>query len=258
MENKETIAVWFSCGAASAVAAYLTIQKYKDTHDILIFNTPVTEEDSDNIRFKKDVEKWLGIPIIDAINLELPSYSAEDIWIKRKYMAGVSGAPCTMLLKKEARYQMEIKYKIDWHVLGFTLEEKNRHDRFVRYERDNVLPILIYAGMTKADCFGFITAHGIELPRIYKILDNANCIGCVKANGVDYWQKIRKHYPEVFKARAELSRLIKCRLVKYKGKRLFLDELPIDAVGRKSRRAECSIFCNNKMVNNTPLRNVTA
>ena len=51
---RETIAVWFSCGAASAVAAYLTIQKYKDTHDILIFNTPVQEEDKDNIRFRGD------------------------------------------------------------------------------------------------------------------------------------------------------------------------------------------------------------
>jgi len=255
MENKPIIAVWFSCGAASAVAAYLTIQKYKHTHQILVFNTPVKEEDEDNIRFKNDVEKWIGTKIINATNFDLASDSAEEIWIKRRYMAGVAGAPCTMLLKKEARYQMELKYKIDWHVLGFTLEEKNRHNRFVKYERENVLPVLIEVEMTKADCFGFIKAHGIELPRIYKILDNANCIGCVKANGVDYWQKIRKHYPEVFKARAELSRIIKCRLVKYKGKRLFLDELPIDAVGRKSRRAECSIFCNNKMVNNNPLRN---
>lgn len=254
METKETIAVWFSCGAASAVAAYLTIQKYKDTHDILIFNTLVREEDEDNLRFKKDVEKWLGVPIIEAINSELPNDSAEEIWIKRRYMAGVHGAPCTMLLKKEARYQMEVKYKIDWHVLGFTLEEKNRSKRFKTYERENLLEVLIDAEMTKADCFGFIESHGIELPRIYKILDNANCIGCVKSNGVDYWQRIRKHFPEVFKARCELSRLIKCRLVKYKGNRIYLDELPLDAVGRKSRRAECGIFCHNPMVNNNPIK----
>jgi len=253
MKEKETIAVWFSCGAASAVAAYLTIQMYSDTHNILVFNTPITEEDSDNLRFKKDVEKWIGHPIIDAINSELKSNSAEDIWKERKYMAGVKGAPCTMLLKKGARYEAELKYKIDWHVLGFTLDEKNRSDRFMKFERENTIPVLIDAQMTKADCFAFIESHGITLPRIYKILDNANCIGCVKSTGVDYWQKIRKYYPEVFNARAGLSRLIKCRLVKYKGKRIYLDELPIDAVGRKSRRAECSIFCNNPMVNNKPL-----
>ena len=53
MENKkETIAVWFSCGAASAVAAKLTVDKYRETHNILIVNNPVKEEHSDNIRFK--------------------------------------------------------------------------------------------------------------------------------------------------------------------------------------------------------------
>lgn len=254
MEAKPKIAVWFSCGAASAVAAYLTIQKYKETHEILVFNTPVKEEDSDNLRFKKHVEKWIGQPIIEATNGALESNSAEDIWEERKYMAGVKGAPCTMLLKKEARYQVELKHNIQWHVLGFTIDEKNRHERFVKYERENLLPILIEADMAKADCFKFMKMHGILIPRIYQVLDNANCIGCVKASGVDYWQRIRKHFPEVFKARAELSRLIKCRLVKYKGKRIFLDELPINATGRKSNKVDCGIFCHNPMVNNMPLK----
>jgi len=253
--SKDTIAVWFSCGAASAVAAYLTIEKYGSTHNVLIFNTPVLEEDEDNLRFKKDVEKWLGQSIIDARNTDLESDSAEQIWVKRKYMAGVSGAPCTMLLKKEARYQMELKYNIAWHVLGFTLEEQNRNDRFLAYERDNLLPVLIEAGMTKSDCFGFVEAAGIKLPRVYEVLDNANCIGCVKSTGVDYWQRIRKHYPDVFLKRCTLSRVIKCRLVRYKGKRIYLDELPIDATGRKSTlKAECGIFCHNPLVNNKPLR----
>lgn len=253
-EQKETIAVWFSCGAASAVAAYLTVQKYKDTHNILIFNTPVYEEDEDNIRFRLDVEKWIGVEILEAKNKNLQTNKAEDIWIARRYMSGVKGAPCTGQLKKEARYQMEIKYQIDWHVLGFTMDEKNRHERFKKYERENIMPILIDAQMTKNDCFKFIEDAEIELPRIYKILDNANCIGCVKASGIDYWQRIRKNFPEVFKARCELSRLIKCRLIKYKGERIYLDELPIDAVGRKSSRVDCGIFCHNHLVNNMPLK----
>ena len=40
----ETIAVWFSCGAASAVAAKLNVEGYGDTHNILIVNNPVKEE----------------------------------------------------------------------------------------------------------------------------------------------------------------------------------------------------------------------
>ena len=31
---KQTIAVWFSCGAASAVAAKKTIEKYGKTHKV--------------------------------------------------------------------------------------------------------------------------------------------------------------------------------------------------------------------------------
>lgn len=41
------------------------------------------------------------------------------------------------MLKKEARYQFEESNKIDFHVLGFTSEEKGRYDRFVLTERDN-------------------------------------------------------------------------------------------------------------------------
>lgn len=41
MEYKETIAVWFSCGAASAVAAKKTIEKYGNTHNVIIVNNPV-------------------------------------------------------------------------------------------------------------------------------------------------------------------------------------------------------------------------
>jgi len=31
--NKQTIAVWFSCGFASAVASKKTIEKYGETHN---------------------------------------------------------------------------------------------------------------------------------------------------------------------------------------------------------------------------------
>ena len=37
----ETIAVWFSCGAASAVAAKETIEKYGNTNTVRIINNPV-------------------------------------------------------------------------------------------------------------------------------------------------------------------------------------------------------------------------
>lgn len=242
---RPTIAVWFSCGAASAVAAKLTVEKYGATHDIFVVNNPVLEEDADNGRFLLDVQKWIGVPIISATNPDFPDNSAVSVWDKRKYMSGIKGAPCTVVLKKEARYLFESNNKITWHVLGFTKDEEHRHKRFVRGERENVLPVLIEAGLTKGDCFEILLSAGIKLPAIYGMgYPNANCIGCVKATSPTYWNHVRKMHPVQFNERAEQSRKLGVRLVRYKGKRIFLDELPLTATGRKMKSHECGIFCD--------------
>lgn len=241
------IAVWFSCGVASAVAAKKTVEKYGADNNIIIVNNTVQEEDSDNLRFLKDVEKWIGISIIYATNSNYPTNSAVDAWEDKKYMSGIHGAPCTRELKKEARYQFESKNKIDFHVLGFTYDEKERNDRFIKYERDNVLPVLIDEKITKVQCFEIIKEAGLKLPMVYKLgFPNANCIGCVKATSPTYWNLVRKTYPNVFNQRAEQSRRIGCRLVRYKGKRIFLDELPLNALGGKIKAYECGIFCDTE------------
>lgn len=243
------IAVWFSCGAASAVAAKKTIERYGDTHLIRVLNNPVIEEDDDNRRFLMDVQAWLGVPIEIVRSKKFPSASAVDVWATHKYMGGITGAPCTMELKKRARQEWEKHNQVDWHVLGFTADEKKRHDRFVLTERSNVLPILIDAGITKADCYAILQSAGIMLPRIYSLgYPNANCIGCVKATSPTYWSHVKTVHPEVFKSRAEQSRQIGARLVRYKGKRMFLDELPDGAKGRsmKSMDIECGIFCEER------------
>lgn len=247
MISQASIAVWFSCGAASAVAAKLTVEKYGGDNTIFIVNHPVYEEDEDNHRFLKDVSTWVGSSIISQCNTNAGTISAVDVWNKKKYMSGIKGAPCTVVLKKEARYEFERNNKITYHVLGFTADEKKRHDRFIRGERENVLPVLIDAGITKADCFKILIDAGIELPRMYKLgYANANCIGCVKATSPTYWNHVRKVHPEVFDQRAIQSRLLGVRLVRYQGKRLFLDELPIDARGAKMKSYECGIFCDTK------------
>jgi hypothetical protein len=52
----------------------------------------------------------------------------------------------------------------------------------------------------------------------------------------------------VFARRAEQSRELGVRLARHKGERVFLDELPADAVGRplKGMDLECGIFCEEK------------
>lgn len=246
----DTIAVWFSCGAASAVAAHETLRRYGDTCNVRVVNNPVAEEEPDNLRFLADVAAWLGVTVERAINPNYPSASAVGVWEKRKYMSGVAGAPCTLELKKKARQHWENTNHADWHVLGFTVDERARHERFTMTERDNVLPVLIEARLTKEDCFRVIQRAGIELPNAYKLgYPNANCIGCVKATSPTYWNHVRKQHPEVFAERAEQSDRIGARLVRHNGERIFLSELPPDAQGNPmaSMNVECGLFCEEQM-----------
>jgi hypothetical protein len=76
-------------------------------------------------------------------------------------------------------------------------------------------------------------------------MPNANCKGCIKATSPTYWNHVRKVYPDDFKERAEQSRAIGAKLVRVKGKRIFLDELDPNATGRpmKDLNFECGIFC---------------
>ena len=245
--DKETIAVWFSCGVASAVAAKKTIEKYGDTHNILIINSPVRNEHPDNLRFMADIEKWLGCSIIQAKNEYYPNADITEVFDKVKYISGVAGAPCTRELKKEAGYQFEKKNKIDWHVLGFTIDEWERQKRFNEHERSNTIPVLITDLITKKDCFKIVEKAGIKLPIIYSLgYPNANCIGCVKSSSPTYWNLVRSTFPEVFKQREIQSRRIGCKLVKRKGRRIFLDELLETDKGGKIKSYECGIFCDTK------------
>lgn len=250
----DTIAVWFSNGAASAVAAKKTIELYGGICTIRVINTPIAEEDPDNKRFCKDVEQWLGIKIESATNSKYPNSSCIEVWGDRRYMSGVKGAPCTAILKKEARYQWEKNNHCDWLVMGFTIEETERYQSFVLTERDNTLDVLGGLLLTKEDCFEIVNDAGIRLPMSYLLgFPNANCKGCVKATSPTYWNHVRKHYPEDFKQRAEQSRSIGARLVRYKGQRIFLDELPADAKGRSMKTfkmPECGIFCEMPPIKN--------
>ena len=241
------IAVWFSCGAASAVALKLTVDKY-GAENVRAVNNPVKEEHFDNLRFLKDVSDWVGIEIEQVKNKNFPGASVVEVFNKRKGMSFPMGAPCTVELKKRARQQWEAENPVDYHVLGFTFDEKRRHERFILTERNNVLPILIDANMTKDDCFRFLASAGIKLPKIYEHgFPNANCIGCVKATSPTYWNLVRREFPEVFEERSQQSRKLGSKLVRVKSERIFLDELDPNAKGRPMKTMpDCGIFCEEE------------
>jgi len=96
VKDNDTIAVWFSCGAASAVAAKKTIERYGQTNTIRVLNNPVLEEDEDNRRFLRDVGEWIGLPIEIVRSKKYPLGSAVDVWEKRQFMSGPTSSHATL------------------------------------------------------------------------------------------------------------------------------------------------------------------
>lgn len=247
------IAVWFSCGAASAVAAKLTIDKYRSTNPIRVLNNPIEEEPKDNRRFLHDCEEWFGREVELVVSSKYPDSSVISVWDDKKFMSSIHGAICTTELKKKARQEWEVRngHNADSYlVMGFTVDEVDRYERFRLTERPNLLPVLIEAGLSKNDCFQIIREAGIALPDAYlRGYPNANCIGCVKATSPTYWNHVRKMDPDVFDQRAKQSRELGARLVRVKGQRIFLDELDPLARGRDMKTMEpieCGIFCEEQ------------
>jgi hypothetical protein len=236
------VLVWYSDGAASAVAAKLALEKYGPERVEVLKCDTTADEHLDNFRFRKEVEAWLGVPVI---LLRSPKYAGvDDVIAKRRYMSGISGAPCTHELKKAPRLQYQ--KPDDVHVFGYTLEEVSRAEAFTKDNMDLSLDwILISNHIRKKDCLAMLERAGILSPAMYSLgFDHNNCLGCVKASSPAYWNRIRLHFPDVFQKRAEQSRALGVRLVKLHGERIFLDELPEDAGrGLGDGNIECGPFC---------------
>lgn len=160
------IVCWFSCGAASAVATKLAIVENAGKLPIVVARCIVQEEHDDNDRFAADCEKWFGVPITNLIAEEFNG-SIFRVFEKRKYISGVSGAPCTMLLKKQVR--LDFEKPTDRHVFGYCAEEQDRWDRFIDANNIAAFSPLIERGLEHSDCLAMVKQAGIELPAMYKL-----------------------------------------------------------------------------------------
>lgn len=235
------IVCWFSCGAASAVATKLAIQQFEG-HDIVVARCIVKEEHPDNDRFANDCEKWFGMPITNLVADEYEG-SVFNVITKRKYISGVAGAPCTLLLKKKVRE--DFQRPTDKHVFGYCAEEEARYDAFIDANNIDCVVPLIERKLTHANCLAMLQTAGIELPVMYKLgYQHNNCIGCVKATGAGYWNKIKQDFPDRFWMMAGASRALGVKMVRVHGQRVYLDALP-EGVGQYQDEPEiqCGIFC---------------
>ncbi len=233
----------FSCGAASAVATYLAIQKY-GKENVTIVNIHIEEEHPDNMRFLKDCEEWFGKEI-QIIKDEKFNASIYEVFKRTSFLRSPQGAPCTTRLKRMVR--ANFSRPDDLNIYGFTVEEMKRAEDF--QDRNPEIKCefpLIDRQFTKSDCLGSLELFEIPIPTMYQLgYNNNNCVGCVKG-GMGYWNKIRKDFPDVFYRMASVEREIGHSILKDKNGSVFLDELS-PSRGRIDDEPdiECSFICRS-------------
>jgi len=238
--------VWFSCGAASAVAAKIATAEYASEFSVEVcYCDLLADEHPDNLRFLQDVEAWIGQPIR---LLRSPKYrTIHEVFRGERYVVGPRGAPCSRLLKQRVR--VAYQRPGDVHVLGFTAEEGARAKRFAsRWPELDEERILIDRGIPKEDCHHMLCRAGIEQPMMYRLgYHNNNCLGCVKG-GMGYWNQIRKDFPGRFAEMARIEREIGATILRRRGQRVYLDELD-PQVGRHDKLdiGDCGLFCEARL-----------
>lgn len=237
------VIVWFSCGAASAVAAKLTLAKYPAERVELAYSETGSEH-PDNERFLKDVERWTGKTVT---RLKNPNFEDTwDVWEKRRYLAGIGGAPCTVELKVVPR--LAFQRLDDIHVFGYTADARDAQRADSLRENFPELTVdapLIDRGITKAATLAMLDGAGIQVPVLYGLwFPNNNCIPCVKATSAAYWALVRKHFPAEFQRMVKLSRELGARLCRIDGERAFIDEIPADHPTTNPIAPSCDFLCH--------------
>jgi hypothetical protein len=228
--------VWVSAGAASAVAAKLT-------PDAVLAYCETGSEHPDNERFLADVSRWCDRPVE-----RLKSDEYADTWAvyeKRRYLAGINGAPCTVELKVAPRLAWQ--RPTDVHVFGYTADgpdvTRAKRLREIYFEMSIRTP-LIDRGINKAACLAMIERAGITLPPMYAMgFQNNNCLPCVKATSPDYWALVRKQFPDKFNRMAALARELDVRLCRINDVRTFIDEIPADWPTTNPIQPSCDFLC---------------
>lgn len=239
MSNPRTVC-WFSCGAASAVATKLMLA---DASDPVVAYCHTGSEHEDNARFMADCEAWFGMATTVLRSTEYAD--TWEVWEKRRYIAGISGAPCTMALKVIPR--LEFQRVDDIHVFGYTADASDiaRAARLREHFFELTIETpLIDRGITKAACLEMVTRAGLTLPVTYAMgFPNANCLPCPKATSAAYWALVRQRFPDRFDRMARLARELDVRLARLNGERVFIDDIPADHPTTNPIMPSCDFLC---------------
>lgn len=234
------VVCWFSAGAASAVATKLMLRAHPDA---VVAYCETGAEHPDNERFLAECAAWFDRPI-DRLRSDRYE-STWDVWERRRYLAGIDGALCTVELKVMPRLAWQQPY--DDHVFGYTCDardiERAKRLRETYFEMRIETP-LIDRGLTKAACLDMVQRAGIALPPMYALgFANNNCIPCVKATSPNYWALVRREFPAEFERMSKLSRDLDVRLCRIHEERRFIDEIPADWPVTEAIAPSCDFLC---------------
>lgn len=200
----------FSGGVASAIACYLALEEFDNIH-LAFMNTNL--ENPDTFRFIKDFEKLTG----EKVNIYQSSkfHDPESIWRKYLGLNFAHGAPCSTVLKRDLRIEIQ-DTKTDYaQIFGFDYckKELRRADGMARnYPEINPIFPLIEQKITREMLFDMCRDIGLNPPIVYNDFLNNNCIGdyndvrggCVQG-GIGYWQKIKRLFPHKYEYMANLE-----------------------------------------------------
>lgn len=203
----DKVILWWSGGVTSAVACKITIDLYGAENCRSIF-IDTANESKDTYRFKKDCEKWYGLPIESISGLGDKYKTIQDVWRKYKSLNVAHGAICSSTLKRDVRLKWQKENNYRYQVFGFDIDEPKRAKSMsLNYPDARAIYPLLFHGMSKKDCIKMLEDAEIEIPIMYKYgFNNNNCFktGCVQG-GIGYWQKMKRDFPKKFEAMAEIE-----------------------------------------------------
>ena len=208
----------------------------------------IADQHPDSMRFIKDIETAIGKEVRILRSRQYRTVEECVLAFGGFKNAHNGFAPCTNWLKKRVRKEWEYYHKDCelTYVWGFDGKETARAERTVEAnpQAEHEFPI-IEKGLSKQEVHGlFELKFDFPRPVMYEMgYPNNNCIGCVKG-GMGYWNRIRKDFPEVFKARAELERKVGMTMLKDRNDFIYLDELAPDRGNINTEIfPDCTIQC---------------
>jgi len=220
---KPRLAISFSGGRSSAVMLYLCLEKYRDTHDILITFANTGCEHEETLRFVDAVDRnfadgkviWIeavigpeGVgPRAKVVDYQTAARNGEpfESAIQKHGVFNPATPNCTGRLKVEpmAAYLRSAGWATKTHdtAIGIRADEMDRRSK--NAARDRLVYPLIDAGVTKFDVKRFMSQFDwdLKLPGEHY----GNCVWCWKKS-LRKLATIAKHTPEAFDFPAKMER----------------------------------------------------